>query len=349
MSQAKQNRKRPVIPAKPRKHPRETLADWGERMRRSGRALPLIMLAQLIMDSQREVYQGFLELRSGKLQQEQYRISHEIRRQYYLNRNAMWDELLEVFARMISDLVTGDSLTPPPEVERFRNLWQKAKPDSRRRLIEILKRVGSDPRAIAYTSEMVETAWNKIYPVHLELLQNDTLKEFSRNLSENPAVLFLLFYDFPCMLYFGRTSQEMFAEAAAGKLSTITDLLLIDKELEFIEEIGGQTSQWRFERDSVKLVALAEATRKSLPGRFPPRWLMYRATHFLIDLSDQWAEVCFSRDSVRFTHTDLYQLLEIVCPFRIGDDACVPATLQNFLDALKDNQEKIMSITVWGR
>lgn len=349
MSPSKQNRKRPVIPAKPRKRPTESLPEWGERMRRSGRALPLIMLAQLIMDSQREVYQGFLELRSGKLQQEQYRISHEIRRQYYLNRNAMWDDLLEVFARMISDLVTGDSLTPPLEVERFWKLWDKATPDSRRRLVEILKRACSDPRTIAIFSEKIETAWNKIYPAHLELLQNDSLESFSENLSEDPAVRFLLFYDFPCMLYFGRTSQEMFAEAAAGKLSAVTDLLLIDKELEFIDEIGKHTSPWRFQRDEVKLTALAQATRKSLPGKFAPRWLMYRMTHFLIDLSDELAEACFSRDSIRFTHTDLYQLLEIVCPFRPGDDACVPETLEQFRDGLKDNQEKMTSVTVWGR
>ncbi len=349
MSQARKNPKRRVLPAKSRKKPGETLPQWGERMKESGRALPLILLTQLIMSSQRDVYQGFRELLSGKLQQEQFRISPEIRREYYLNRNAMWVELLEIFAKQILGEVYGTALTLQPELERFLELWGTATPESRRRLVEILIRLGSDPRTIAICSEMLEMAWDEVYPSHLELLKQDTLQGVSENLIEAPAVLFLLFYDFPCSLYFSKTSQEMFADAAAGKLSAITDLLLIDKELEFIEEIGRQTSPWRFQRDSVKLFALAEATHKSLPGRFPPRWLMYRMTHFLIDLSDQWAEACFSRDSIRFTHTDLYQLLEIVCPFQPGDDACVPETLEQFRDGLKDNKEKMTSVTVWGR
>jgi len=349
MSQSKQNRKRRVVPAKSRKQPGETLPQWGERMKESGRALPLILLAQLIMSSQRDVYQGFRELLSGKLQQDQFRISQEIRREYYLNRSAMWEALLEIFTQLTATFVVDLQTELPPDVEQFWNLWIKATPQSQRGVTEVLMKVMSDPKVIAVCSEGADSFWDSLYPAHLELLKNVTSDGIADDLFADPAFRFLMFYDFPCSLYFSRTSQAMFAEAATGKLTAIMDLLLIDKELEFIEEIGRHTSQWRFQRDSVKLFALAEATCKSLPGRFPPRWLMYRMTHFLIDLSDQWAEACFSRDSIRFTHTDLYQLLEIVCPFQPGDDACVPETLEQFRDGLKDNKEKMTSVTVWGR
>ncbi|MCA9096513.1 MAG: hypothetical protein KDA68_23700 [Planctomycetaceae bacterium] len=182
MSQSRKNPKRRVLPAKSRKQPGETLPQWGERMKESGRALPLILLAQLIMSSQRDVYQGFRELLSGKLQLDQFRISSEIRREYYLNRSVMWVELLEICTRMISGLATGDSLTPPPEVERFQKLWDKATPDSRRRLVEILIRVGSDPQTIAICSEMLEMVRDEVYPYHLELLKQDYLQGVSEDL-----------------------------------------------------------------------------------------------------------------------------------------------------------------------
>jgi len=349
MSQAKQNRKRPVIPAKPRKKPQETLRQWGERMKQSGRDPALIILAQLIMSAQRDVYRGLKQTLNGELQKHSPPLPTEIRREFYLDRSAMWDGLQEIFTKLTATFVVDLPTGLPPDVEQFWNLWIKATPQSQRGVTEVLMKVMSDPKVIAACSEGADSLWDFLYPAHLELLKNDTSDGIADDLFADPAFRFLVFYDFPCMLYFSRTSQEMFAEAASGKLTAIRDLLLIDKELEFVEEIQTHTSQWRNHRDQVKLPALLEATGKPLPGKFAPRWLMYRATHLLIDLSDALAEACFSKDSIRFTHTDLYQLLEITCPFQPGDDACVPETLEQFRDGLKDNKEKMTSVTVWGR
>lgn len=349
MSQAKQNRKRPVIPAKPRKKPQETLHQWGERMKQSGRDPALIMLAQLIMSAQRNVYRGFKEILAGELQKHSPPLSTEIRREFYLNRSALWDGLLKIFTKLTATFVADLPRGLPPDVEQFWNLWIKATPQSRSQVIQVLMQVMSDPKVIAVCSELSDSLWDSLHSAHLELLKNVTSDGIADDLFADPAFRFLVFYDFPCMLYFSQTSQEMFSEAASGKLTSVTNLLLIDKELEFIEEIQTHTSQWRNHRDPIKLPALLEATGKPLPGKFAPRWLMYRATHLLIDLSDALAEACFSKDSIRFTHTDLHQLLEITCPFQAGDDACAPETLEQFRDGLKDNKEKMTSVTVWGK
>lgn len=308
MSKAKQNRKRPVIPAKPRRNPSETLQDWGERMQQSGRSPALIMLAQLMAVAQPDVGEMLELALAGKIQRNFSDMSREQRSTYYRYPRHFWTELIETTRAVLPpELLDGVQLARLLKITK--KIWDRLAPKERQQFAETLIQELRHPETTEELAAFQENFWREVYPAHLKELQSESGQEFTEQMLQAPSVQFLMCVFFPCMVCYGKSPGELFREAAEGNTSAFCDLLRIDKQAFFIQNLMEVHQKWLYMNNQGALSVISAALKGKPQGKRSSRLLKYGIIKFLQSLSAAIPNLSRS-PTTEFTTTDLADLFE---------------------------------------
>lgn len=310
MSQAKQNRKRPVIPAKSRRNPNETLQDWDERMLQSGRPPALIMLAQLMAVAQPDIAEMVEFALAGKIQRNFPDMSREQRRTYYRNPQLFWKELIET-TRSVLPPEFLDGLQLARMLKITKRIWDRLSSEERKEFSEEFMQELRRSETTEEVREFRENFWKELYSIHLKNLHSESGQNITEQMLQAPSVQFLMCVFFPCMVCYGKSPGELFRQAAEGNTSALCHLLRVDKQAFCIQELIEVHQKWLYMKNQGALSVISAALKGKPQGKRSSRLLKYGIIKFLQSLSAAIPNL-FRTPTTEFTTTDLADLFESV-------------------------------------
>lgn len=296
--------------AKPRQKPGETLRQWGERMKQSGRPLLLIPLAQLMAVAQPDAADMVEFALAGKIQRNFPDMSRDQRRKYYRHPRLFWKELIETTRSVLPpELIEGLQFTRLLKILKKR--WDRFSPEERKEFSEEfmqeLRRLETPQELAAFR----ENFWKELSPAHLKELQSESGQDFTEQMRQAPSVQFLMCVFFPCMVCYGKSPQELYGESCRGNTTALCNLLRIDKQVMFLQEMAEFQQKFFYEKNCTALSAISAALKGKPQGKRSSRLLKYGIIKFLQSLSAAIPQL-FRSPTTEFTSTDFADLFEIV-------------------------------------
>jgi hypothetical protein len=312
-------------------------------MQQSGRPLLLIPLAQLMAVAQPDVTEMVEFALAGKIQRNFPDMSLERRRTYYRNPRFFWQDLIETIRPVLPPkLLEGFQLARLLKITKKR--WGRFSPEDRKEFSEEFIQNLRRPETTEELAAFRENFWKEVSPVQLDDLPSESGQEFTEEMLQAPSVQFLRCVFFPCMVCYGKSPQELYGEACRGNTTALCNLLRIDKQVLYVQEVAEFQQKFFYEKNGTALGAISAALKGRPQGKRSPRLLKYGIIQFLQSLSAAIPQL-FRSSTTEFTSTDFADLFEIVSREHrenqksAGD--CLPEDIDTYRKGLRRAKVKI--------
>lgn len=345
------DRKRPrkVKNANHKYVPGDSIKEWGDKQIAAGRSPILVCLAQLAFSQQAEIYWLVKGCVDGKFQNLFLRIPTKQRRLFYFYPGKMWRELKIIMGPVLPQHVL-DMVHFAKVIDFLIRIYGQLDPAAQIEMKNSIIQELGELRITEHEWEESKLLMEKILAETLSWIENKDFLPEDDSAFQTPAVQFFLLVFIPCMFLYGKSPHSLFKDASRGNLEAISDLLRIDKDSEYVQEIMEHVQQWRHTKNIIALKAIASAIGGKPLGKFTSRGVKIALGKFMCRLSDQLADA-IRLDSIRFTRTDIYNLSRIVSEQQKGiereeEESWFPDDIETFRKSF-DESKMNMDLHGW--